>query len=402
MGVVSPLGHDIETFWNNIQNGVCGIEPISAFDTTHSPVKLAAEVKRFDPEPFIGKLDTKHNARFMQFARVAAQKAYEMSRMSDAIINSNRLGVYVSSSIGGIETLEKAYENFDPSTSSRVSPYLIPNTLVNLASGAIAIDLGAKGRNLAIVTACASGANAIGEAYKSIQRGEQDVIVAGAADAAITPLALAGFAAMRAMYTGDNPTRACIPFDNERSGTVMGEGAGIIILEELEHARARKAPIFAEIIGYGTTCDAYSITTPEQEGTSISQAMQQALDDASISPDAVDYINAHGTSTILNDQTETRAIKKVFGEDTKIPVSSTKSMTGHLLGAGGAVEAIISIQALINDFLPATVNFKVRDPECDINLITGDGEHTNIDTVLSNSFGFGGHNASLIVKKWQN
>jgi 3-oxoacyl-[acyl-carrier-protein] synthase II len=273
---------------------------------------------------------------------------------------------------------------------------------VNLASGAIAIDLGAKGRNLAIVTACASGANAIGEAYKSIQRGEQDVIVAGAADAAITPLALAGFAAMRAMYTGDNPTRACIPFDNERSGTVMGEGAGIIILEELEHARARKAPIFAEIIGYGTTCDAYSITTPEQEGTSISQAMQQALDDASISPDAVDYINAHGTSTILNDQTETRAIKKVFGEDTKIPVSSTKSMTGHLLGAGGAVEAIISIQALINDFLPATVNFKVPDPECDINLITGDGEHTNIDTVLSNSFGFGGHNASLIVKKWQN
>ena len=401
LGVVSPIGNDVDTFWQSVRQGKSGIDHIASFDATHIPVKVAAEVKGLEPERFIGKHDAKYNARFMQFARIAARQAYDMSKLADANINCSLFGVYVSSSIGGIEVFEKAYETFDVNAPSRVTPYLIPSTLVNLASGVIAIDLQAQGRNLAVVTACASGANSIGEAFKVIQSGVQDVIVAGASDAAITPLTLSGFAAMRALYTGSDPTRACIPFDNERSGTVMGEGAGILVLEELEHAKQRDAPILAEIIGYSTNCDAYSITSPEPEGRVISRAMQEALDDAGIKPTDVDYINAHGTATALNDKTESLAVNRVFGEASKVHVSSTKSMTGHLLGAGGAVEAIACIKALQDGFVPATINHSTTDPACNINLVVNEGRKIDIDIALTNSFGFGGHNACLVLRKWQ-
>lgn len=402
LGVVSPIGNDVDIFWQNVRHGKSGIDHIASFDTTHIPVKVAAEVKGLEPEQFIGKHDARYNARFMQFARIAARQAYDMSGLADAKIDRSRFGVYVSSSIGGIEVLEKAYGAFDVNAPSRVTPYLIPSTLINLASGVIAIDLQAQGRNIAVVTACASGANSIGEAFKVIQSGDQYVIVAGASDAAITPLTLSGFAAMRALYTGSDPTRACIPFDNERSGTVMGEGAGILVLEELEHAKRRNAPILAEIIGYGTNCDAYSITSPEPEGRVISRAMQEALDDAEIKPTDVDYINAHGTATVLNDKTESLAINRVFGEAPKVHVSSTKSMTGHLLGAGGAVEAIACIKALQDGFVPATINHSTTDPSCNINLVVNNGREIDIDIALTNSFGFGGHNACLVFRRWQN
>lgn len=402
MGVVSAIGNDVNTFWDNIKNSVCGIDFIQSFDTTHNPIKLAAEVKELNSEQYFEHRDTKHNARFMLFARVAAQQAYRASGLDTADIDRDRFGVYVSSSIGGIEVLENSQESFSITAPARVSPYLIPSTLVNLASGAIAIDVQARGSNLAVVAACASGANAIGEAFHKIQLGAEDVILAGASDAAITPLSLAGFAAMRAMHTGNDPSRACIPFDAERSGTVMGEGAGILILEELEHALKRNAPILGEIIGYGANCDAFSVTSPELEGTTISKAISKAIDDASIKTTDISYINAHGTATVLNDKTETRAIKNVFGNHTKyVLVSSTKSMTGHTLGASGAIEAIVCIRALQDNFGPATINYAAPDPECDLNLVVNQGLSQELDVVLSNSFGFGGHNASLIFKKWQ-
>ena len=402
VGVVSSIGTDIDTFWDSVKTGVCGIDLIRSFDTTYSPVKVAAEVKELNSEQYFERRDTKHNARFMLFARVAAQQAYRASGLNTANIDRDRFGVYVSSSIGGIEALENSQKSFSMTAPARVSPYLIPSTLVNLASGAIAIDVQARGSNLAVVTACASGSNAIGEAFHKIRLGAEDVILAGASDAAITPLSLAGFAAMRAMHSGNNPNRACIPFDAERSGTVMGEGAGILVLEELEHALKRNAPILGEIIGYGANCDAFSITSPELEGTTVSRAISKAIDDARIKTEDINYINAHGTGTVLNDMTETRAIKKIFGDQTKeIPVSSTKSMTGHTLGASGAIEAIICIKALQDNFVPATINYSVPDPQCDLYLVVNRGMNHELDMVLSNSFGFGGHNASLIFKKWR-
>lgn len=402
MGVVSALGNDVDTFWDNIKNGVCGIDLIKSFDTTHNPIKLAAAVKELDSEQYFEHRDTKHNARFILFARVAAQQAYRASGLDAAKLNRDRLGVYVSSSIGGIEVLENTQGTFSIKTPSRVSPYLIPSTLINLASGAIAIDIQARGSNLAVVTACASGSNAIGEAFHKIRLGAEDVILAGASDAAITPLSLAGFAAMRAMHTGDDPNRACIPFDADRSGTIMGEGAGILVLEELEHALARKALILGEIIGYGANCDAFSIISPELEGKTISKAINKAIDDSGVKITDIDYINAHGTATVVNDKTETRAIQNVFGKQAKnVLVSSTKSMTGHTLGASGAIEAIVCIKALQDNFAPATINYKKPDPECDLKLVINQGINQELNVVLSNSFGFGGHNASLIFKKWQ-
>ncbi len=402
MGAITPIGNDVQSYWEGLKAGKSGISHVTSFDTTNCPVKIAAEVRDLDPVEFLGKHDARYNSRFMQFARIAAKQAYKNSGLQKDDVVPSRFGVYVSTSIGGIEALEESYDSFDRNAPSRVSPYLIPNTLVNLASGAIAIDFQAKGPNLAIVTACASGSNSIGEAFKAIQRGDQDVIIAGAAEAAITPLTLSGFAAMRAMYTGDGPERACIPFDTERSGTVMGEGAGIVILEDLVHATARGAQILAEVVGYGTNCDAYSITTPEQEGVTIGQAMQLALDDAGVSADKVGYINAHGTATVLNDATESKAITRVFGSDSPVLVSSTKSMTGHLLGAGGAVEAIASVLSLQNGFVPATINVTNVDPMCLVNVVTNTGIKKELDLVMSNSFGFGGHNACLVFKKWPN
>jgi len=402
MGAVSAIGNDVDSFWGSIKNGTCGIGHITSFDTTYSQVKLAAEVKGLNSEQYFENRDTKHNARFMLLARIAAQQAYHSSGLDTADFDRDRFGVYVSSSIGGIEVLEKSKESFSATAPARVSPYLIPSTLVNLASGAIAIDVQARGSNLPIVTACASGANSIGEAFHKIQLGLEDIILAGASDAAITPLSLAGFAAMRAMHTGDNPDRACIPFDSERSGMVMGEGAGILVLEELEHALERKAPILGEIVGYGANCDAFNIVSPDLEGKTISKAINKAIDDSGVKKTSIKYINAHGTATVLNDKTETRAIQNVFGEHAKdVLVSSTKSMTGHTLGASGAIEAIVCIKALQDNFVPATVNYLKPDPECDLNLVVNKGIAQKLDIVLSNSFGFGGHNACLIFKKWQ-
>lgn len=402
MGVISAIGNDVDSFWENIKNGVCGIDRIRSFDTTHNPIKLAAEVKELNSEQYFENRDTKHNARFMLFARVAAQQAYHVSGLDTAKLNRDRFGVYVSSSIGGIEVLEDSHESFSIAAPARVSPYLIPSTLVNLASGAIAIDVQARGSNLAVVTACASGSNAIGEAFHKIRFGAEDVILAGASDAAITPLSLAGFAAMRAMHTGDDPTRACIPFDADRSGMIMGEGAGILVLEELEHALERKAPILGEIVGYGANCDAFSVTSPELEGKTIGKAINKAIDDSGVKRTDINYINAHGTATVINDKTETRAIQNVFGKQTKdVLVSSTKSMTGHTLGASGAIEAIVCIKALQDNFAPATINYKKPDPDCDLKLVVNQGINQELNVVLSNSFGFGGHNASLIFKKWQ-
>ncbi len=399
LGAVSPLGGDIARLWRGACKGESGVGSITAFDTTYNPIKIAAEVRDWHPEQYIEPRSLRHNARFIQFARVAAQQAYQMSGLTEARLNRDRFGVYVSSSVGGIDMLEKVSRSFRVDAPSRVPPYLIPNVMLNLASGTIAIDLQAHGHNIATASACASGANAIGEAFRVIQRGEQDVMLAGAADAAITPLSLAGFAAMRAMYTGDDPSRASIPFDAERSGTVMGEGAGVIALEELEHARARNVPIIAELVGYGTNCDAYSIATPEVEGRSVGRAMQLALDDARIVAADIGYINAHGTSTILNDKTETLAIHRVFGELTEVPVSSTKSMTGHMLGASGAVEAIITTKALQDGIVPPTANYRVPDPDCRLNIVTK-CQRASFQYALTNSFGFGGHNACLVLKKW--
>lgn len=402
IGAVSAIGNDVGSFWDSIKNGVCGIGHVTSFDSTYNPVKLAAEVKGLNSEQYFENRDTKHNARFMLLARVAAQQAYHSSRLDTADFDRDRFGVYVSSSIGGIEVLENSKESFSTTAPARVSPYLIPSTLVNLASGAIAIDVQARGSNLAVVTACASGANSIGEAFHKIRLGLEDVILAGASDSAITSLSLAGFAAMRAMHTGDNPNRACIPFDSERSGMVMGEGAGILVLEELEHALERKAPILGEIVGYGANCDAFNIVSPDLEGKTISKAISKAIDDSGVKKTNIQYINAHGTATVLNDKTETRAIQKVFGKQTKdVLVSSTKSMTGHTLGASGAIEAIVCIKALQDSFVPATINYLKPDPDCDLNLVVNKGIAQKLDTVLSNSFGFGGHNACLIFKKWQ-
>jgi 3-oxoacyl-[acyl-carrier-protein] synthase II len=402
MGVISAIGNDVNSFWESIQNSVCGIDNITLFDTTYSPVKLAAEIKELHSEPYFENREVKHNARFMMLARIAAQQAYRSSQLDKADIDRDRFGVYVSSSIGGIEVLENSRELSTSSSLSRVSPYLIPNTLVNLASGAIAIDVQARGSNLAVVTACASGANSIGEAFRSIQFGFEDVILAGASDAAITPLSIGGFASMRAMHTGDNPDRACIPFDRERSGMVMGEGAGVVILESLSHAMKRNAPILAEVLGYGTNCDAFSIVSPDLEGRSISKAIHRALESSGIDKKRIQYINAHGTATVLNDKTEARAIKDVFAEHAKnVLVSSTKSMTCHTLGASGAIEAIVCIKALQSSFVPATINYQIPDSECDLNLVLNRGITQEMDIVMSNSFGFGGHNTCLIFKKWQ-
>lgn len=402
MGVVSAIGNDVNAFWDNIKKGTCGIDHIKSFDTTHNPIKLAAEVKELNSEQYFEQRDTKHNARFILLARLAAQQAYRVSGLDKANLDRDRFGVYVSSSIGGIEVLESSKESLSTLAPSRVSPYLIPSTLVNLASGAIAIDVQARGSNLAIVTACASGANSIGEAFRKIQLGSEDVILAGASDAAITPLSLAGFAAMRAMHTGDDPARACIPFDADRSGMIMGEGAGILVLEELEHALARKTPILGEVVGYGANCDAFNIVSPELEGKTISKAIEKAINDAGVKSSDINYINAHGTATVINDKTETRAIQNIFGRQTKdVLVSSTKSMTGHTLGASGAIEAIVCIKAIQDNFAPATINYKKPDPDCDLNLVVNQGINQEINVVLSNSFGFGGHNASLIFKKWQ-
>ncbi len=402
MGVVSPIGNNVEEVWDALQEGRCGIGKVTHFDTSEFRAKLAGEVKDLDMEQYFTKRELKFNDRFTQFARIAAKQAYADSGLSEDTIKADAFGVILGSGIGGIATFEGASTTLKDRGPSRVSPYFIPMALINLAPGSVAIDLGAKGNVSSVVTACAASTNAIGEAFHRIRDGYEDIIAAGGSEASITPVAMAGFASMRALHEGEDPMRASIPFDAQRKGFVMGEGAGVLILEELEHALARKANIYGEIVGYGSTCDANHITAPLADGSSAAKAMQMAVKDAALQMQDVDYINAHGTSTPLNDSSETLAVKKAFGKDAMKPyVSSTKSMSGHLLGASGALAAIISTLAVQNDFVPATINYQQKDEACDLNLVVNEGLHTPVHVAMSNSLGFGGHNASIIIQKWE-
>jgi len=401
MGVVSPIGNDLETFWKSILNQECGIDEIKAFNTDEYKVKLAAEVKDLNEDMYFTKRELQFNDRFTVFARIAAKQAFIDSKLDLEQINKKRFGVIIGSGIGGLASLENASNSLKERGPSRISPYFIPMTLINLAAGQVAIDNKAQGLCSSVVTACAAGTNAIGEAFHKIRDGYQDVMIAGGSEAAITPLGIAGFMVMRALHAGSDKNYASIPFDENRSGFVMGEGSGILILEELEHALARKATILAEVIGYGSSCDAHHITAPVEDGSGAAYAMEEAINDAKIEKESIDYINAHGTSTPLNDKTETKAVKLAFGEySTKLAMSSTKSYTGHLLGASGAVEAIICVKALQDGYIPATINSKAQDPLCDLDVVLGEGRHQAIKTVMSNSLGFGGHNASIILRKW--
>lgn len=400
MGVVSPIGNTVKELWKSIEQGRCGIDRITHFDTSDYKVKLAAEVKDLDMEAYFSKRDLKFNDRFTQFARIASKQAVEDSALDLEAVNLDRMGVLIASGIGGIQTIEACEKALEERGPSRVSPYFIPMALINLASGSVAIDTGARGYCSSVVTACAASNNAIGEAFHRIRDGYEDIMLAGGCEASITPLSIAGFQSMRALHTGEDKNRASIPFDGQRSGFVMGEGAGILVLEEYEHARSRNAKIYGEIIGYGLTCDAHHITAPSPDGKQGARAMKLAIEDAQIQKEDIQYINAHGTSTPLNDSTETKAVKLAFGEHAKdLMVSSTKSFTGHLLGASGAIEAIICLKALQENLVPCTLNYKVEDEKCDLDIVPNQNRPCQLHYVMSNSLGFGGHNASLIFKK---
>ncbi|WP_329383140.1 beta-ketoacyl-ACP synthase II [Anaerofustis butyriciformans] len=400
LGAVSPIGNDVETMWNSIKEGKCGIDEITHFDTSDYKVKLAAEVKDLDMEKYLKRREIKFNDRFTSFARIASMQAMKDSNIDLESVDKNRFGVIIASGIGGIETIENAQKNMEKRGPSKVSPYFIPMCLINLAAGNVAIDFGLKGHCSSTVTACAAASNAIGEAFHKIRDGYEDLMLAGGSEASITPLAMAGFMSMRALHEGDDKERASIPFDKDRSGFVMGEGAGILLLEEYEHAKKRGAKIYAEIVGYGATCDAFHVTAPISDGSGGAGAMVNAIEDAGINYKDIDYINAHGTSTPLNDKTETLAVKTAFKDHAKeLKISSTKSNTGHLLGASGAIEAIISVKALEDGYIPATINYKNEDEDCDLNIVPNEGINEDINYAMSNSLGFGGHNVSLIFKK---
>ncbi|MDP4180054.1 MAG: beta-ketoacyl-ACP synthase II [Bacillota bacterium] len=402
MGVITSLGFDVDKFWNSIKEGKNGISEVTRFDITNYNTKVAAEIKDFDPSQFIDKKEAKRMDRFTQYAMAASKEAVESSGLDLDKIDKFRFGCIVGSGIGGIETFETQHDVLINKGPGRVSPFFIPMMIANMASGRIAIQYGAKGFNECVITACATSTNAIGDAFKVIQRGDADIMISGGAEASITPMSFAGFCSMKAMSTTEDPSCASRPFDSERNGFVMGEGAAIIILEEYEHAVSRGAKIVAEIIGYACTNDAYDIVAPAPEGEGGARCIQLALKDAGIKPEDVGYINAHGTSTDYNDKYETAAIKTVFGNySKKLAVSSTKSMTGHLLGAAGSVETIITALALKEGFLPPTINYKNPDPECDLDYVPNEGRKADIRYAISNSLGFGGHNASLTLKKYE-
>lgn len=400
LGTVCPVGNDVETMWENIKNGVCGIDQITRFDVTDFKVKLAAEVKNLDIESYLNKKEAKRLDRFSQLAMIASKQAFLDSKLNINEMDEHRFGVILSSGIGGLQTIENEKEKGMQKGYERISPFFIPMAIGNLAAGNVAIMLGAKGACLDIVTACAAGTNSIGEAFKYVRDGYADIMLTGGAEASITPLGIGGFSAMKALSTATDKNRASIPFDAERSGFVMGEGAGALVLEEYEHAKQRGATIYAEVIGYGVSCDAFHMTAPDAEANGAAACFNMALDDAKLSADAIDYINAHGTSTPLNDKLETLGIKKVFGDHTKVMVSSTKGHTGHLLGAAGAVEAIITVKALQDGFIPPTINYLQPDPECDLDIVPNVGRQQEIQYAMSNSLGFGGHNACIVLKKY--
>ncbi|MEW9104875.1 beta-ketoacyl-ACP synthase II [Paenibacillus sp. S-12] len=402
MGVVTALGSEIETFWNNLLEGKSGVSRIEAFDVTDYPTQIAASVKDFNPEDFMDKKETRRMDRFVQFAVAASKNALEDAKLDvREQTNPDRVGVIVGSGIGGLGTWEDQHTVLMEKGVKRVSPFFIPMMIANMASGQVSITVGARGPNTAAVSACATGTHSIGDAYKIIQRGDADVMICGGAEATIRPIGMAGFCAMRAMSTrNDEPERASRPFDVDRDGFVMGEGAGVLVLESLEHALARGAHIYAEVAGYGMSGDAHHMTEPDPTGAAL--CMTRALADGELSPEQIDYINAHGTSTPVGDRSETKAIKSALGEHAyKTAVSSTKSMTGHLLGAAGGVEAVICSLVLQNGMIPPTINLDNQDPECDLDYVPNVARKADVQVAMSNSFGFGGHNATIVLKKYE-
>ncbi len=402
LGAITPLGESAVELWDGIKSKKCGIDEITLIDTSNFKTKLAGEVKNYDSLKYFDVKQGRRLDRVSQFALIAGREAFKTSGITNENTNFENVGIYISSGIGGFNTIENQCVACNTKGNGKVSPMFIPMGIANMPAGNVAIDLGLKGESISLVTACASSTHSIGEAYRAIKHGYEDVIFAGGAEAAICNTGIAGFENMKALSSSIDKNRASIPFDKERTGFVMGEGAGVVVLEELEHALLRGAKIYAEIIGYGATSDSYHITSPHPDGEGAARAMIRAIKDAKLNPENVDYINAHGTSTHLNDSIETKAIKKTFGEYcTKLKVSSTKGNTGHLLGAAGAVESIICIKAIEEGLVPPTINYKEKDEECDLNIVPNEPIKQDLNIVMSNSLGFGGHNASVIFKKFE-
>ena len=403
MGAITPIGNTLSDYWDGLLSGKNGIGPITLFDASRHKCRIAGEVKGFEPHEYMERKQAKHADRFAQFAVAASKQAVADAQFEINDLNAEQVGVIIGSGVGGLKILEDQQEIYLSRGPSRCSPFMIPMMISNMAAGLTAIYTGAKGPNSCAVTACASGSNAIGDAFRLIQRGFAQAMICGGTESAVTPLGLAGFASAKALSTrNDDPVRASRPFDRDRDGFVMGEGGGILLLEELEYALSRGARIYAEMVGYGMTCDAYHITSPVPDGDGASRAMQLAMKDASLTPEDISYINAHGTSTPANDSTETKAIKKALGESVakKVAISSTKSMTGHLLGGSGGIEAIATVMAIAHDKIPPTINLDNPDPECDLKYVPHVSISQTVEAALSNSFGFGGHNVTLAFKKY--
>ena len=402
MGVITPVGNNVDDFWNSVKAGKTGFGKITAFDASNFKTSLAAEVKNFNAADYMDKRTARRMELFSQYAVAASKEAIANAGLDMEREDPFRVGVCVSSSVGSLQAMEKEVKRLLEKGPGRVGPLLVPMMISNMAAGNVSIAFGCRGKSLNVVTACATGSHSIGEAYRSIQAGEVDVMLAGGTEAAICPIGIAGFASLTALTFSSDPERASIPFDKERSGFVMGEGAGVVVLESLSHAKARDAKILAEVVGYGATSDAFHITSPCEDGSGAAKAMELAMEEAGVKPEEVSYINAHGTSTHHNDLFETRAIKRAFGEAAYyVPISSTKSMIGHLLGAAGAVEFITCVKSIEEGYIHPTVGLKVPDEECDLNYVPGHGIYGDVEVALSNSLGFGGHNATLAVKKFK-
>lgn len=402
IGVITSLGFDKDTFWNNVKNGKNGISLVESFDTTGFPTKVGAEIKNFDPKEYIDPKAAKRMDRFTQFACAASKLALEDSRIDLTGMDPFDVGVIIGSGIGGTNTWEEQHEILLNKGPSRVSPFFIPMMIPNMATGRVAIMFGAKGFNECVITACATSTNAIGNAFNAIKRGDAKVIITGGSEASVTPLSFAGFCSAKAMTTNNDPNTSCRPFDINRDGFIMGEGAGILILEELSHAKKRGAPVYGEVLGFGCTNDAFDIVKPAEDSMGTIKALQNALRQADVTTDKIDYFNTHGTSTPLNDKFETQAIKKLFGEHAhKMAINSTKSMTGHMLGAAGSIESIITLLSIKNSYVVPTINYSDPDPECDLDYTPNVGKERPIEYAISNSLGFGGHNSCLVFRKYE-
>jgi len=403
LGALTPIGNNIAEYWEGLISGRNGIEPVTLFDASQHASRIAGEVKGFDPNAFLDRKESKRMDRFTQFAVIASGQALSDSQLIINELNADQVGIIIGTGVGGLRVMEEQQEIYLSKGPSRCSPFMVPTMIANMAAGMTAIHVGARGPNSCTVTACAAGSNAIGDAFRLIQYGYADVMICGGTEAAVTPLSMAGFASMKALSTrNEEPGKASRPFSIDRDGFVMGEGSGILLLEELEHALARGAKIYAEIAGYGTTCDAYHMTSPIPDGRGAARAIELALKDAQLNPQDINYINAHGTSTPLNDSIETKAIKKAFGSHAKeIAISSTKSMTGHLLGGSGGIEAVATVLAVCHGQIPPTINLDNPDPECDLDYVPNISRTQQVGAAVSNSFGFGGHNASLVFKRYQ-